>query len=108
MADVADDGGVVATLRDAYATALAAKDSEIVALRDQLQALQAANDGQISLLREELDRERTRSDRLEADLNSAQEAVRRAENALDRYYEAENERQGRGRWRRLRAAWRGE
>jgi len=107
-ADVSDDGDVVASLRNVYATALAAKDNEIAALRDQLRLLQAAKDGHISTLREQLDRAEARIGRQEAELTALREAVRRADAALDRYYAADNERRGRGRWQRLREAWLGQ
>ncbi len=92
------------------------------AFRDALQALQAAKDSEILTLREQLTHERARSERaelrtsgletgnavLQADLEAARKALQRSEAALDRYYAAEAKRQGRGRWARLRAAWRGE
>jgi hypothetical protein len=62
----------------------------------------------LGLLRDQLSHERSRSERAEAELRASQEAVRRAETALDHYYQADAERRGQGRWARLRAAWRRE
>lgn len=47
-------------------------------------------------------------DQARADAQSAQEAARRAEEVAEALRQAEEARKGRGRWARLRAAWRGE
>jgi chromosome segregation ATPase len=113
----------------AFKAALAAireaKDSEIVA-KD---ALIAAKDSEAAGLRERADRAETRADRAEAaltaersrvdelmaDLTAAEAATERArheaQEALQRaegLREAETTRRARGRWARLRAAWRGD
>jgi hypothetical protein len=62
----------------------------------------------LQTLHEQLDRAEARNSRQEAELTALREAVRRAERALDRYYQAEAEQKGRGRLARLRAAWGGE
>jgi hypothetical protein len=76
--------------------------------RDAVKRISEAKDGETAALREQLDHERARSDRAEAELRASQEAVRRAETALDHYYQADAERRVQGRWARIRAAWRGE
>jgi hypothetical protein len=78
------------------------------AFETALAALQAAKDGHISTLREQLDWADGKIARQEAELTALRAAVQRTEKALDRYYQAEAERKGRGRLARLRAAWWGE
>jgi hypothetical protein len=96
-ADQGDAGGVIASLRDAFATALGARDGEIAAL----QAAIDAKEGQLAAYRGQIDAQR---DRLDAAERDAQEARQEAE-ALRR---ADDVRKARRRWARLRAAWRGE
>jgi hypothetical protein len=87
-----------------------------------LAAVREAKDGEISTLREQLEQERARCERaevrisglqagnvtLQVELEAALADARRAQRALDDHYRADAERKGRGRWQRLRAAWRGE
>jgi hypothetical protein len=95
--DEGDGGGVVATLKEAFATALAAKDGEIAAVR-----------GELSTVRGMFDGFRLERDRALADLQVAQTAQGEAEANAAELRQAEEERKARGRWARLRAAWRGE
>jgi phage shock protein A len=92
-----DAGGVIAALRDAFATALGARDGEIAAL----QAVIDAKEAQLAAYRGQLDGMR---DRLEAAEHDAKEARQ----ALEEFRQADTARKARGRWTRLRAAWRGE
>jgi hypothetical protein len=93
-ADRGDSGGVIATLRDAFATALGARDGEIAAL----QTVIGAKEAQLDAYRGQLDRMR---DRLEAAEHDAKEARQ----ALEALRQADDARKARGRWARLRAAW---
>ena len=91
-ADQGDAGGVIANLRDAFATALGARDREIAGL----QAVIDAKEGQLSAYRGQIDVLR---DRLDAAERDAQETRQEAK-AMD------DARRAMGRWTRLRAAWR--
>jgi chromosome segregation ATPase len=137
-----EDSRVTNPLKDAFATALAAKDAEIAALR----AVIDAKDGELAALRGQIDGFaprlvvlETERDRLVTDLKAAllarseaealrgqleaeRDRVEQAETATEQAHaqareargEAEKLRQqidarkARGRWARLRAAWRGE
>jgi hypothetical protein len=102
-ADQGDTGGVIATLRDAFATALGARDGEIAAL----QAVIDAKDGELAVCRGQVDGLRQERDRALADLQAAQIAQSEAEADAAELRQAEAARKARGRWARLRAAWRG-
>lgn len=87
----------------------------IRAFETALAALRSAKDDQITLLREELAKERgriadliTQIGDLETRLHHESRVAREALEAVDHFRQADAERRGRGRLRRLRAAWRGE
>jgi hypothetical protein len=96
-AEQGDAGGVIATLRDAFATAVRARDGEIAAL----QAVIDAKEGQLAAYRGQLDGLRDRLDAAERDTKEARKA-------LDALRQLEAERQAMGLLARLRAAVRGE
>lgn len=88
-----DSQGFVTALRDAFATALGARDGEIAAL----QAVIAAKEGQLVAYRDQID---TLRDRLDAAEAGAQEA----RGIVERMEAADAARQAMG---RLRRAWDG-
>lgn len=95
-ADQGDAGGVIASLRDAFATALGARDGEIAALR-----------GERDAYREQLEGLRQERDRALAELQAVQIAHAESEADAKALRQADEQRRGQGRWARLRAAWRG-
>jgi hypothetical protein len=91
-----DSAGLINTLRDAFATALGARDGEIAALRVVIDA----KEGQLVAYRDQIDAQRER-------LDAAEAAAEEARGAFERLQAADAARRGQGRWARLRAAWRG-
>ena len=92
-----DSPGFINALRDAFATALGARDGEIAAL----QAVIDAKEAQLVAYRDQISELRVGLDRARGEAQEAQKQVRDLE-------AADAERRGQGRWARLRAAWRGE
>jgi hypothetical protein len=120
-----EDTRAISVLEAAFSTALAAKEGEIAALRAMIEV----KGSEIAGLREQADRAETRADRAEAaltaersrvdellaDLTAAEAATERAGHEAQAAHadaaelrQAEEERKARGRWARLRAAWRGQ
>jgi phage shock protein A len=79
-ADQGDAGGVIASLRDAFATALGARDGEIAALQGVIDA----KEGQLAAYRDQIDVLRDRLDAAERDAQEGRqeaEALRAADSA---------------------------
>jgi phage shock protein A len=95
--DQGDAGGVIAALRDAFATALGARDGEIAALQSVIDA----KEGQLVAYRSQIDGLHHRLDAAERDAQEARQALKELQ-------QTEEARKARGHWARLRAAWRGE
>ena len=95
--DTRDVTGVIAALRDAFATALGARDGEIAALQSVIDAKEA----QLAAYRGQVDGMRDRLDATEREAAAARQA-------LAALQASDDARKARGRWARLRTAWRGE
>jgi hypothetical protein len=104
-ADESDEqSGTLQAVGTAYDTALAAKDQE-----------SAARDAVVAELRTRLDQARAELSEARMEISAltiaaeqAEAAARTAEERVAKMEAAEAARRGRGRWSRLRAAWRGE
>jgi hypothetical protein len=121
----ADKSSEISFLRGAYETALEANKAQIDALGGQIEALKGeiaaktaliegleaqrhgffAAEARASQAEEAVAGERARADALRDQLEAAQEELRQAIQTLQK---ADDARKARGRWARLRAAWRGE
>jgi hypothetical protein len=124
-----DSQGYVAAFEAALAAIREAKDGEIAVLRQQIDRLTVQSDtdrariddltanlvdaqAELAVAKDQVEAARARAvEELGAAMEAAQQANTRAQAAADRVEElrqAEAERRARGRWARVRAAWRGE
>jgi peptidoglycan hydrolase CwlO-like protein len=72
-----------------------------------LAALREAHNSELARLTEAVTAERARADALRDQITALQGKLTTAQERIDAVDRAEAARQGRGRWARLRAAWRG-
>jgi hypothetical protein len=91
----------------AQAQVIATKDSLIAVLRVVADQARAETQ-EASALQEQLDAAEARATSAEQAAEQARQHVREAEDAIEQLRQTEEARKGRGRWARLRAAWRGE
>lgn len=94
--DTRDVTGVIATLRDAFATALGARDGEIAALKSVIDA----KEGQLAAYRGQIDGMRDRLDAAERD-------AQKTRHELEELRQADEARRAGGRLQRAWRAWRG-
>jgi hypothetical protein len=105
-----DESGAVAALKSAYLGQiealhgqLTAKDGQVVALREQVAAHAATINAQARVIAQS----EVRTKELEQALEGARTAHSEVESRAGELQRQIDERRGRGRWARLREAWRG-
>jgi hypothetical protein len=121
-----DDDGDVSHVNAAFETALtaieAAHTSEVTALREQIATAEAARIAAQALVEQlagqlrdaaeaakvERDRAAAEAAELRADRDAARAEAQASEDAAEALRQEDRARQARGRWQRIRAAWRGE
>jgi hypothetical protein len=102
-----EDTGMIATLM-ARADRADERADEATKRADLAVALADRTLAQLAEATTEVGKLRDRLDAVQAEARGAKQHAREAEDALHTMRRADEERKARGRWARLRAAWRGE